>query len=297
MANLTPTASSPRRCAIFYKKTKMKNKLIEIENRYLPIINLLEKSSKYKEIYKGFITLQSKINKNPDILFLGINPGEGASKEERSNNLRRTITTTNNKQELDWLKKGVCRGEFVGKTWFAYNWYDKNKKVNNVFPARMIEILISYVKKQNILIELTEKNLINEIENNLQNKIMFTNLYPIATKSTKELNQILIHLSKETDISEILSNDTPNKLTALKNFFRQRTIDFIKEINPKVIVFLGHTSYNSLTLKKNYKEKKIFIDEIHLRKSDTEKYKIISFSRVGNWSPLINDITDKLIEK
>ena len=55
--------------------------LIQIENRYLPIIQILENKSEYKELYRGFMTFQSEINSNPDILFLGINPGDGAFNE------------------------------------------------------------------------------------------------------------------------------------------------------------------------------------------------------------------------
>lgn len=274
----------------------MIDKLIQIEKLYLPIIEILEKKDEYKELYKGFISFQSKLNYNPDILFLGINAGEGAYNEYKEKNLRRVINNQDylKNLSLDWFKKGNCRGEFIEKTWFTYNWYDKTKKINNSFPTRMIDLIISFTKKTNQEKEFTEKELVQLIENEIQNKIVFNNLYPIATKSTKELNDILIKLSKEKEILQILNTENKNNLKVLKNFFRQRTIDFINVIDPKVIVFLGHTAYNDLTLKTNYKGKKILEEEIQLRKNAEKKYKIISFSRQGNWSTLINEISDKL---
>lgn len=278
---------------------KITENLIKIENKYLPIIELLETKEEYKALYKGFISIQSKINYNPDILFLGINPGDGAYNQHIKNNkgsiLRRVISDEIylNNLNLNWLEKGNCRGEFINKTWHAYNWFD-DKKINNPFPKRMMDLLQSFTKKSNLNKILTKDEIINLIENEVQNKIVFNNLYPIATKNTTDLNKILNKLSKEKEIIQILGNE--NNLQVLKNFFRQRTIDFINEINPKIIVFLGHTAYSDLTLRKNHKDKKILVEEIAFRKNENKKYKIISFSRNGNWSTLINEIADRIIE-
>lgn len=45
--------------------------LVKIENKYLPIIKILEINPAYKKLYKGFITIQSKINHNRNYYFLG----------------------------------------------------------------------------------------------------------------------------------------------------------------------------------------------------------------------------------
>ncbi len=268
-----------------------------IEKKYLPIIEILEQNSKYKKLYKGFITFQSKINKNPDILFLGINAGEGAFKEYKENNLRRTIINEENLQslKLDWFKDGNSRGEMLDKKWNAYKWHETTKKINNSFPARMLDLLILLSEKHYINKELDKQKIIQVIENEVHEKIVFTNLYPIATKTTTELNKILSMLVNETELLKNLGIE-PN-IKSLKNFFRQRTIEYIDKLNPKIIVFLGHTAYNELTLKTNYKGKKVITDEIIFRKNDVKSYKIVSFSRQGNWSGLLNEVVNKIIEK
>ncbi len=269
----------------------------KIEKKYLPIIEIIEQSSNYEKLYKGFITFQSKLNDNPDILFLGINAGEGAFKEYKEKNLRRTILNEENVQnlKLDWFKVGNCRGEMLVNKWNAYQWHETTKKINNSFPARMVDLLLLLTKKSNHNGELDKQKIIETVENEVHEKIIFTNLYPIATKTTAELNKILSMLVTETELLKDLSIE-PN-IKSLKNFFRQRTIDFINELNPKIIVCLGHTSYNELTLKTNHKGKKIITDEIMFRKNDIKSYKIVSFSRRGNWSSLLNAVVNKIVEK
>ncbi|WP_055444940.1 hypothetical protein [Lacinutrix himadriensis] len=135
----------------------MKDKIIEniqnIEKKYLPIKEILEKSNnsnKYHGLYKGIISIQSKIVNNPDILFLGINPGEGAyiemnqnSKNHKTKFPEKLISNIDylSNIELDWVKKGVSRGEKIKGKWFGYEWYERDRKINNSFPSRMIDLL------------------------------------------------------------------------------------------------------------------------------------------------------------
>ena len=280
--------------------------LTRIENRYLPIIQILENNSEYKDLYKGFITFQSELNYNPDILFLGINPGDGAFNEINNKNKfpekirfpKRIISDPEYLKDLklDWFKKGNARGEFIKKKWYAYDWFENAKKINNSFPARMIELLYSYTEKLHPDKKTQKNDITDIIENDIQNKIAYINIYPIATKSTKELNEIINKLSKDKNIGSIIGNNGYITPISLKNFFRQRTIDFINEINPKVIVLLGHTAYQDLTMQNDHKGKKVIQKKITFRKNDTTKYNVISFSRQGNWSSLIDIITTEIIE-
>lgn len=279
------------------------NTLVSIENRYSPIIEILERKSEYSQLYKGFMTFQSEVNPNPDILFLGINPGNGAFNEKNnfSNEIifpKRLISDANylDDLKLDWLKKGVSRGEFIKKKWHAYDWFKNEEKINNSFPARMIELLILYTEKLHAEKNLSRKDIIDVIENKIQSKVVYSNIYPIATESTKQLNEIINKLSKEKDIEKIIGINVKATPSNIKNFFRQRTIDFINELNPKTIVLLGHTAYKDLTLFNDYKGHKMIKKIIQLRKNDQKKYKIISFSRQGNWSTLIENIATAIIE-
>jgi hypothetical protein len=57
------------------------NRLIEWKNSVkeynLTLCNSLNKSSNFKELYYGFEVIDGKLIENPDILFVGINPGKG----------------------------------------------------------------------------------------------------------------------------------------------------------------------------------------------------------------------------
>lgn len=277
--------------------------LIKIENKYLPIIQILENNSKYKDLYRGFITFQSKISPSPDILFLGINPGEGAFRELNPKRVfnpefpKRKIDPENlHSLNLDWSKKGNARGESIEKKWHSYEWFEDTKKINNSFPARMMELLYSYTEKANQDKKHQRREIISIIENDLQDKIVYTNISPIATKSVTELAKIYNLLSKEKNISELIGITSKVTPALVKNFFRQRMIDIIKILDPKIIVLLGHTTYHELTQLNDFRDCKVIKSEIKLRKNDLTKYKIISFSRQGNWSPLINEIATSIAE-
>lgn len=277
--------------------------LIRIEDRYLPIIQILENDSKYKDLYRGFITFQSKISSKPEILFLGINPGEGAFRELNPKMVlnpkfpKRKIETANlHTLNLDWSKKGNARGESIEKKWHSYEWFENTKKINNSFPARMMDLLYSYTEKTNQVKKLEKREIIAIIENDLQNKIVYTNISPIATKSVTELSKIYNLLSKEKNISELIGITDKVTPALLKNFFRQRMIDIINTLNPKIIVSLGHTTYHELTQLNDFRNSKVIKVEVKLRKNDPTKHKIISFSRQGNWSPLINEIATAITE-
>lgn len=282
----------------------LSEKLVAIENRYLPIIKILETNALYKSLYKGFISIQSKFTDDSPILFLGINPGEGAFRELNAkeptipNFPRRTISDPIYLKNLtlDWSKKGVARGESINKKWHAYDWHDQTKKARNPFPARMMDLLYSCTDKLHSHKKYQRKELIDIMENDMQNKVIYTNICPIATKSVKELNQIFNLLSKEKSIGELIGTKTKVTPAMVSNFFRQRAIDLIIATNPKVIVLLGHSAYKNLTLLEDYKGIKVFSNEVQLRKSDTAKYKTISFTRLGNWSPLIDDISIAMLK-
>ena len=265
------------------------NKIISIEKKFSPIIEILEEKKsennlKYRDFYKGIISIQSKISFQPEILFLGINPGEGAfvqKNHKEGNTFYFPTELFNENTGLDWFKDNNARH---GK------WFDENAKTKNSFPKQMIEILLNFSEKK-----LEKKmNLKNEEERNLfineiANKIVYTNICPIATKSTKELKSIYKKLSKE----EILKNHWNG---TVQNFFRQRTIDLILELQPKLIVCVGSSVYKDLFLKDTSKKDKVFLSsEIIKRKDNEHKFEILTFSRKGAWN--IRKISELLKNK
>lgn len=65
-------------------KDELKDRYTEIEKKILPVKVFLEdhKNEKhYKDLYKGISTLLSPLVYEPEILFMGINSGDGAYKE------------------------------------------------------------------------------------------------------------------------------------------------------------------------------------------------------------------------
>lgn len=253
------------------------NKIIEVEEKFNPVITVLEEKSKekdfnYRKLYKGIISIQSKISFQPEILFLGINPGEGAFiqknyKEGNTFYYPKELVSQNKKLELNWLQDDNAR---QGK------WY--NGKVKNLFPKQMIDILFyisqnKFKKDLNLFDEDNRRLFITEIAD----KIVYTNLCPIATKSTKELKTIYKKLSDE----ESLKNHWNG---TVQNFFRQRTIDLILALQPKLIVCVGNSVYKDLFLKDTSKKDKVFSTISVLKREGSEyPFKTIVFSRKGTW--------------
>lgn len=282
----------------------MKNQTIEniqnIEKKYLPIKKIIENSNEYKDLYKGIISIQSKIVDNPDILFLGINPGEGAYLEMNPKPDKYKVKypeklILNNDYlsniELDWLKKGVSRGEKIKGDWFAYEWYERTENVNNSFPSKMIDLLYflgeSKIGKD---IDIKSEQFTQELNEKIINKIVYTNVNPISTKSTVELEKIITLLSKEKNLKNHWSYSKQNKITKsiVKNFFRQRTFDLINILKPKVIVCLGNTVYSELTYRKAGNKSKVFTSKYNIK---DHEYDMVTFSRSGTWSSLLKEIS------
>jgi len=56
----------------------MDNYLLEFKSYLEGLNNQLKSNESAKELYYGFYVFDGKIIQNPDILFIGINPGKGA---------------------------------------------------------------------------------------------------------------------------------------------------------------------------------------------------------------------------
>jgi hypothetical protein len=267
----------------------------EIESKIYPIVYFLQNNNEnkdYKGLYKGIITLQSPLVSNPDILFLGINSGDGAYNEKNQTSkgnitpLRMIGEDERSFHELNWFEKGNAHGGNVNGKWVKYEWFQIDKKINNSFPKRMIDLLY----------EVGRLKYPEECKNIGYNKnsepfwfeqfgknIMYTNLYPIATTNVYDLNRILISMAKEKVIMKLIDKSTPNDWD-VKLFFIRVIDELIKLVNPKVIVCLGKTAMNDFLYGKYNTNESIYIGEKH-------KIPVIGFSRRGNWG------AEKNIEK
>ena len=287
---------------------KMTQKLLEteyqkIENNLQPIIEFLEKNKEkdtYNQKYKGITTMLSPLKYRPDILFLGINPGPGAYREQnQTTNTNITPLKMLNKNEehfkqLDWFKKNTSRGAKKNGHWEAYDWFQRDKPINNIFPSRMIDILynVAELKHPDSVVKDNEEP---SWSNEIQEKIVVTNLYPIVTDDTSVLSKIFTSLLKEKDLKPFFKKYNIKSNWDLRLYFITHYLDnIISLIKPKVIVCMGHTSYKDFTYTKQTNLDKIIETT---KKINNDDYKVISFTRSGNWFSLIEEISNRIFNK
>jgi hypothetical protein len=274
---------------------ELTNEYLKIESKLLPIKDFLEENknnSKYHSKYKGFITQLSPVIYQPDILFIGINPGQGAFIENCNNGIKEPpviMLNPNKNIELDWFKDGNARAN--KKNWKAFKWYERDKSINNIFVANLIDLLY-FIAEEKYGVSKTEKNQRPNWYEDFGKKIMFTNLYPIATKNTTDLMSILNSLSRENELKQYwldaLKNEKKINNWIVRKYFIKRIYEIVNLTSPKVIVCLGMTSYNDFTFSSSRKKIKINTERKNVN------CPIIGFSRKGNWSNLIPEIAKEI---
>lgn len=272
------------------------DKYIEIEKKLIPIKDLLLSkidNEKYQRLFKGFITENGPIINSPDILFIGINPGAGAyisaNNSDKTNELIYPVKlTTGKNNELFLFEKNNAYGGVYNKKWNSFEWYQRDKKVNNVFTKRMIDLIDNFARLQYPL--QYEQSPWNNNEppfwyNDISKQLMYINLYPIATTNTSDLHKIFNLLCKDKDI---LAHFGVKSITnwKLRLEFISIVDEFIKLVSPKVIVCLGNQAFNDFNYTR-MKDKTFF----------AEKYNIpvVGFTRRGNWSPLIPKVSELIV--
>ena len=267
----------------------------EIEEELYPIKDFLEKNKendKYKMLYKGFITIQSPLIYNPDILFIGINPGQGAFIENRNNKIEVSpirLFDSKIKVDLDWYKDGNARGYSKNKVWYDFKWYETNQRINNRFVVNMIDVLykVAKIKFPN---DISENNKEPFWYKNFGQNIMFTNLYPIATKNTKDLNGIFTSFSKEPELFSHFGKSKSVKKWDVQRSFIRKIENLIELVEPKAIVCIGTQAFNDLTFTTTKKDEKVF-------KGKKRDFPVIGFNRSGNWSNLTSDIAKAIVDE
>lgn len=261
-----------------------------IEKKLYTILDFLEQNKenvKYKDLYKGFITLQSPLIFNPDILFIGINPGQGAFKENGSKTPIR-IFNPEIEIKLDWYKNGNARCEKNKNEWIkAYEWYQKDKGINNIFIVNMLQILYKVAELQYPDKEL-EKNKIPFWYESLGQNIMFTNLYPIATKNIKDLRTVFENLTEDESLNSLFGQSKSKSVWYTQRYFIQRIEELVQLVQPKAIVCVGTHAFNDFTFTHERRKSKVF-------KTEKKGYPTIGFSRLGNWSGLIPEIAKEIV--
>ncbi len=277
------------------------DKYSKIEQEIHPIINFLENNKNkidFKDVYKGIITLQSPIVYKPDILFLGINPGDGAynvlnntKSEQVKTPLRMIGGDETFLKELNWYEFGNARGGWINDKWIGYKWYQRDKKINNSFPQRMIDLLYEIAQLQ-----YKEEYKKNQYNNNkkpfwfdtLGKNIMYSNLYPIATTDVGDLYKILNSISKTDELKFLWKNQEKPNNWDVRLFFIRLIDKLINLVKPKLIVCMGKSTFDDFLYKKHQTNNKIY-------KSNKNNIPVIGFSRKGNWSGLLPNIAKEIV--
>ncbi|WP_299577487.1 hypothetical protein [uncultured Sunxiuqinia sp.] len=289
--------------------TELLEEYSRIEKRIAPIAEFLEKHKNekaYAGLYKGIITLNSPLVYQPEILFVGINAGEGAyiveNQKKDANNetpLRMLGEDQRCFEELNWFEDGNARGgPDHNRKWHSYKWYQRNKKTNNPFSKNMIDMLYEIAKLKYPLEYQAQRYDNDKLPfwfEGFGKSIMYTNLYPIATKDIKHLKQVHSNLSRETELQEhwlqIRKNDEKINEWTVRRFFIRRVYELIDLVKPKMIVVMGLSAYNDFL----YKTDKGIILNTELKRNDA-RIPVIAFNRKGNWSARIPDIVAKIAE-
>ncbi len=278
----------------------MINKYKDIESKINQIVELLEDkkdTQEYKGLYKGIATLLSPLVEKPDILFLGINSGSGAWAEKNPTGTTNiTPLRMINEDEYflsnnDWFKENTARGSWgVGKANEAYEWYQRDKPINNIFPVRMIDLLYNIAEKKYPQAKISYKTPPFWTED-IKSKIMYTNLYPIITDNTNTLRKVHKQLSMESSLKGLWH--TSKKRTSIwdvQKYFIENTRELVNLVKPKIIVCMGSQAYNDFTYTNNPKTSKIF-------ETTDNGIPVIGFSRRGNWSSSIPDLSDMICKE
>lgn len=286
------------------------NKYSDIEGKTEPIKAFIHnnlENKKYKGLYKGFLPLQGPIVYQPEILFLGYNPGLGAYEEAKNNNKKvppvRMLAKENKpftQVDLDWYKDGVAYGGYKNpkekKGWVSYKWYQTDKLINNDFPVRMLQLLnevakIKYPHEKNNPAELPSWY------ETLGQNIIYYNLYPIATKDISELGKIHTALSREQSLKEYWqqSKGDQKRITnwIIRKYFIKRVIELVELTQPKVIVCLGVETFNDFCSVKRSKDSNLFKE----RTIKGNTYPVIGLDRSGNWTGRITPLAKQIIKK
>lgn len=137
----------------------------EVENYNSNFKQELDNRSNFKEMYYGFEVMDGKLIDNPEILFIGINPGKGNGEYDRD------VFETN---QISYLDK-----------------YDEDYRVDYENTYHLAEKTVRFFEKM----EWEDSQIIDFFSN----KVVKTNFYHLATENKSDLEIILRDLKIKDD--------------------------------------------------------------------------------------------------
>ena len=210
--------------------TYLQQQYFDMSKDRIRILNDIKTNWDQYPDYLGWLDLNSPIIDNPDILFIGINPGPGRYVQWNWNNWdnkkKRLIDPLKKKlpddyhtlwrSHIEWLKPNNARKDG--------EWWDSNKKKFNHYSYYMCELLVRIYRNEYPYPSVSRQ----ELSELFEKKVMVTNLYPMSTFDIRGLYRLIkqYRSKKQISISEICCNH----ITKL-----------IELVSPRCIVLLGAT--------------------------------------------------------
>ena len=170
--------------------------------------------------YRGWADIDSPIIFKPDILFIGINRGDGRFRSWNWNKKKINYSLppdypTPWRSHLHYTEKGTARNN---------EWWD-NSPLRNMFPYTICELLVRVYRNFN---EYAFSYPRKELTSVFESKVMATNVYTMVTSEASELRHLMKDYHKNTGIN-------------IKQLCKKRLKELIKLTQPKVVVLLGKT--------------------------------------------------------
>lgn len=212
--------------------TEIQQAYIEISKDIVDVRdNIKLNLDKYQD-YLGWADLDSPIFKNPEILFVGINPGSGKfihwnrfnwdkNKKCLKDPTKKIIPAESAnlwRSHLQWIVDDNAR---EGK------WWDKSKRMKNLFPYTMCELLVRIYRHD--YPDMSREKLSDLFEQ----KVIATNLYPMATQDASKLYRMIKLYDKTNHV-------------IVRKICHTRFHRLLDLTNPHVIVLLGDTVTHEL---------------------------------------------------
>ncbi len=214
--------------------TRLQQTYHELSLNVIAIRDNIEANVNLYPDYLGWADLGSPIFEEPDILFMGINPGPGRFIQWNWSNW------DNKKHRLAGSSKKVLPQDFP-HLWRSHlqwlvpdnarkngEWWDTSKGKKNFYPYYMCELLVKIFRHE--FPSVMRKELTDVFER----RVMDANLFPMSTHDMRRLHTLIREYDK--------ANGSDIRATC-----HRHVLDLVKTVHPHCIVFLGSTVYKELS--------------------------------------------------
>lgn len=235
-----------------------------LENEYRPLMDELTKNQeeyKYewyndkeeKTGYKGWVWLQSKLIYQPDILFIGYNPGQSKGGEKDFyfplTGERQFACFEDNNAYYNYPRE-LATGQ-------PTRWYERNQPQNNDFYVHFLDIIWRCAVELYSNGCIPKKSKVPQWFKTVEEKVSFINLYPMATEKIGILEGLLKKIyEKHPEIILGLYDEKPREekkkqpiLTdyEIKFPFIYRVQKIQQWMKPKLTVCIGTKTFREFT--------------------------------------------------